>query len=786
MIKRKLEIILITISFLLLTLVYLFPLTQGLILLPLDLLISNYSPWYSPGTILLKNPYMQDSIVQLFPWRHLVFQSLTNNIIPLWNPYQNMGVPFMASLKPMVFYPLNLLFVLGEVKAWNTLLFSQIFLSMLFSYMLARDFKLGVLPGMLVSFAFALNSLMIGLLEFGSDGHTLLWWPLIFLFAKRYLEKNEGKYLFFLGMILSFSIFSGQLQYMGYALALLVGFILFYGYKLKVKISIYFLAFLSISLGIGISAVQLIPSIELFTQSHRGLSDPNQIKEVFTKSLITPYQLSRLLSPDFFGNPVTRDSTIGYIETSGYFGIIPFFFSLFAIFFGRKNPLVRFFMITFIIALALSIKGIGEILYFLKIPVLTSGEGGRIFSLALFSGAILSGFGLAEFLKIRNWRKNILSVCIFTAIFIIVVGISTVADNPLTGSDKNFIHNLRFASFVLGIFFVGTLIYVCMVVKSRSLFLKIIFMIFVVGLTFFDLFRLGYRFLTFSNEKFLYPEMGVTKFVQETSKGTLARNFGLTEPELATYLNVYTVETYNPLYLSRTGIFLQALQGKLNERLSVDNKYLLTSKEDNLKRTLDFLGVSFIVVGKDENVSIRYFKTEKFESNFQLIYKDNQYVVYKNLTSYPRFDLYYQTQEVKDDSEALQIISQGSIDFTKKLLIEKGAPSVLGEGSGSVKLVDSTINTQKFMVNTDQPAFFYISDTFSPGWKALVNGQDTKIYRANYNFRAVLVPSGNSILEFAYVPNTILIGSLVSVLSLLLLFALGKFYYRFHRSSILE
>src|SRR5258708_2997374 len=101
--------IFIVFGFLFLTLIYLFPLTKGLMLLPLDLLVSNYSPWNLTGQILLKNPYMQDSIIQLYPWKHLVLESLRNGIIPFWNPYQLMGMPFMASMKPMVFYPLNIL-----------------------------------------------------------------------------------------------------------------------------------------------------------------------------------------------------------------------------------------------------------------------------------------------------------------------------------------------------------------------------------------------------------------------------------------------------------------------------------------------------------------------------------------------------------------------------------------------------------------------------------------------------------------------------------------------------
>ena len=111
---KKLEYLLIGIVFFILSCIYLFPIFQGLIVLPLDLLISQYSPWYSPGTILLKNPYMQDSIIQMFPWRHLIYESLTKGIIPFWNPYQFMGAPFIASLKPLLLYPTNLFFIFGK------------------------------------------------------------------------------------------------------------------------------------------------------------------------------------------------------------------------------------------------------------------------------------------------------------------------------------------------------------------------------------------------------------------------------------------------------------------------------------------------------------------------------------------------------------------------------------------------------------------------------------------------------------------------------------------------
>jgi len=295
-----------------------------------------------------------------------------------------------------------------------------------------------------------------------------------------------------------------------------------------------------------------------------------------------------------------------------------------------------------------------------------------------------------------------------------------------------------------------------------------LFPLFIVALTFFDLFRLGYRFLTFSNTKFLYPDMNVVKFVQEASRTTLARNYGLTEPELATYLNVQTLETYNPLYLLRSAELLQALQAKLEEKLPV-NKYFITSEKERLKYTLDFLGVSYIVAGKDSNPSIEYFHTDRFQGDFTPTYQDDRYVVYENTTSYPRFDLYYQVREVKSDTETLRLISQKSLNFREELILNETLPFTLQEGSGSAKLLASTVNKQKFAIKTNKPALFYVSDTFFPGWKAKVNQKFVKIYQANYNFRAVEVPAGESVIEFFYQPSHFLFGCLISFLSLIIL-----------------
>lgn len=770
-------IIFIALLFFILTCICLFPLLYGLVLLPLDLLVSNFAPWseYYKNTILVKNPYMQDSIIQMFPWKDFVYESFAKGIIPFWNPYQLMGMPFMAGMKPMVFYPFSLLYIFGAINAWHVLLFSQIFLSFLFIYILARDFKLGIFPSILASIAYALNALMITTLEFGSEGHVLLWFPIFFLCVKRYFEKQKGRYLMLLGVSLAMSFLAGQVQYFGYGLVTLVIFILLYGKHIRAKLSVFLSLLSSTLFGLGIGAMQLIPSIELFQQSYRG----SDVSTLFLQGLRQPYHLFTLLVPDAFGNPVSKDFTPFFNSNTGYFGVIPLFFCLYAIIFIRKNFITKFFSIAFFVSFLLSMDKIGQVLYFLKVPLFTSGSADRVLSIMLFSGAVLSGFGLAEFLKDENKKRNLLSITIFV-IVLIAASMLGLAANKFSGQTIFIVRSIYYPLIVS-----GALVFISvwfLLYHEKINYLKQVFLVAVIGLTFFDLFRMGYRYLTFSNTKFFYPETSITNFVRDSSQSTLGRNYGLVAPELATPLSLYSVETYNPLYPQRTGLLLQALQKGLNDKLPV-NKYYLT-KNENLKHALDFLGVSFVISTKDHNPSTDYFNTPKYQSELRPVFKDEFYTVYENITSYPRFGLFYEVQQVANDQEALSLISGDNFDFKKKVLLEEKLPIELTEGTGFAQLNASTINSQNFLVETDRPALFYISDTYFPGWHAMINNQETKIYRANYNFRAVPVNSGKSMIEFYYVPTGFIFGEKLSVLSFIALIILSVFHKKISTFNI--
>ncbi|OGG29263.1 hypothetical protein A2973_04875 [Candidatus Gottesmanbacteria bacterium RIFCSPLOWO2_01_FULL_49_10] len=742
------------------------PLTHGLVLLPLDLLVSRYGPWFSAGTILLKNSYMQDSVIQMYPWKQFVWASLRSGFLPFWNPYQLMGMPFLAGLKPMVFYPITWFGLLGDIPGWNILLVSQVFLSFFFAYLFGRTFAMSRVASILVALAFSMNSLMVGVLQFGSEGHVLLWLPFLFVCVKKFIDRDNAWYLLGLSLGVGLSIFAGQLQYTAYMLLLVGSFVLYDGYHEHVPFTWYVWIGGSMLLGVTLTAVQLGPAVELFAHSFRGIvSDPS----IYTRGLMAPYSLLRLFAPDLFGNPVTGDLTIGYIETSGYFGVLPVLFALWALGNRRKLPPVAiFFCGSFLVAILLSLRVIGELVVFFHVPVITSGSAERIFSIVHFSGAVLAGYGLDYLLGRKDYagrRRFLLWCSLFFGAFLLL----SVAFHRAIGAGSLWamLWNIRYTVVVVGAFIIGSFVVGLMHNRIRRL-APVILSLFVIILTYGDLYRMAYRFLTFSNTKFLYPRIGVIDYVEKATRTTLSRVYGMTEPEIPTILGLYTAETYNPLYLGRSGYFLNALLGKQSEELPV-NKYLLAPGNRRLKYALDVLGVSTIVIESIQNASSSYFGTEEFAANLTPVYKDEKYSVYTNVDAHPRFGLYYAAEVKADEGQVLDAILSRKVDLTRTLLLEERLPFDTHVGTGSAQLVGSSPNGQRFAVTSDTPAALYVSDTFFPGWKATVDGTKTPILRANYLFRAVVVPQGTSLVEFTYEPTHWKLWVAVSVASCILI-----------------
>ena len=85
-----------------------------------------------------------------------------------------------------------------------------------------------------------------------------------------------------------------------------------------------------------------------------------------------------------------------------------------------------------------------------------------------------------------------------------------------------------------------------------------------------------------------------------------------------------------------------------------------------------------------------------------------------------------------------------------------------------MKLLSYKANRFSLEYESDGDAFLYVSDTYYPGWRAYVDGKETKIYRANLAFRAIEAPKGKHTVVFRYVPMSFYIGLALTIIGILL------------------
>ncbi|MBI2370187.1 MAG: YfhO family protein [Deltaproteobacteria bacterium] len=75
-------------------------------------------------------------------------------------------------------------------------------------------------------------------------------------------------------------------------------------------------------------------------------------------------------------------------------------------------------------------------------------------------------------------------------------------------------------------------------------------------------------------------------------------------------------------------------------------------------------------------------------------------------------------------------------------------------------------------------------DAHYPGWRARVNGREVPVLRANYAFRAVRIPEGESTVVYFYAPAAVRVGLVLSGLGLVLVAGVAVACLRARRKPV--
>jgi len=123
-----------------------------------------------------------------------------------------------------------------------------------------------------------------------------------------------------------------------------------------------------------------------------------------------------------------------------------------------------------------------------------------------------------------------------------------------------------------------------------------------------------------------------------------------------------------------------------------------------------------------------------------------------------------------DDRTTFDALSQTNLDLRQIVFLPLGArESISATRQTAARVLDATFANQSIYIQTEAsaPSLVVISQSHYPAWQARIDGQPTTIWRANCAFQAIEVPGGRHQITLVYEDRMLLAGAVLSGLGLL-------------------
>ncbi|MGH9944371.1 MAG: YfhO family protein, partial [Pyrinomonadaceae bacterium] len=334
-------------------------------------------------------------------------QSLPNFYGPrtLWDEMIWGGFPAVADSQTMRWYPLTFLFS-GLLGSWNVFVIVAYVLASCFAYGYAYTLTRSRLAALVSGIVYGMSGFLLVHLCHVVIIHAMAWLPLL-LWSLENLRRRFNAGWFVAGCLaVAGSLLSGHPQIPAYTLCLAAAYVLVRGRRALVgRWRFYGLSALLAVLGLGLAAIQLIPTAELAGLSLRASLD----FEAFVAYELPPRQLPMLLFPYLFGGSPGSlygvpyfgawgsgiVDTWGPTELSGYIGLLPPMLAAVGFTVYRRQPIPIFWLVVGVLSLLLALGSatpLAALVYHL--PVLNKFRApARHFAEMSLAVSVLAGYG---------------------------------------------------------------------------------------------------------------------------------------------------------------------------------------------------------------------------------------------------------------------------------------------------------------------------------------------------------------------------------------------------------
>jgi hypothetical protein len=579
-------------------------------------------------------------------------------------------------------------------------------------------------------------------------------------------------------------------------------------------------------LTVGLSSFQILRTLDISGDPQRAFVESwyNVLLPTHFITAIIPYFYEspyRLVEHNFFFGRIWLEivkrmpALLGepFMTTAPYIGVIPFILGMVAILKRRNKTSIKFLKWSVIVvALYVSTSFLSHMVI-RYIPILKQMVYmQRSYVIYQFSMVVLVGYGIDILLYEGEniWRPVVKYINKVSLLILIIVGVvmgityislvwnkeflfrignefvgKHVLGNPIYIAPEQIYHlrieqlfeflcswtNVLGPSFYISAIIIvssALLLYLYTLDLIGKKTFKVVLIIVIVG----DLFVFKLPQIPFSPNEDVSPEVEAAEYL--TNQPGIFRviplddfrdfsepmqNKAFLEPNTNLFYGISTPEGAYSLTMRRYGLLMRALQkGTNHEFVGIIRHYV-----ELQQHIANLMNIKYVVTSKDRVL----------KSPFRLVYMDTEYRVYENTEVYPRAFAVHKRLVLNKEEDILKAIRDNDVPLDEVVILEEDSMENLNL-TASNEILYSHVSIEEYKphsidvsANMKADGYLVLSDCYFPGWRVYVDGERSKIYKADYIFRAVALTKGEHKLHFVYKPFSVKLGLIFNFLSFL-------------------
>jgi hypothetical protein len=381
--------------------------------------LSQFGVLRQPGVV-AHNLQAGDQSNQIIPWATLAWTQVHHGQLPLWNPYEALGMPLAFNWQTAA---LSVPSLIGYLFPLHLAFTVQVILTLVIAgtgmYALCRVLRLGTLACVFAGTVFELSGPMIGWL--GWPHAAVLSWS-GWLFAATLLVvrgRHRLRQITLLALVIAAMVYAGQAEVLtlgGLALLVFVVVLLVQrgpvlGGSGPIRRPVLDLS-IGVLTGIALGAPLLLPGSQVISGSQRAVPGGDPAEILKGNPALPLHNLIHVIFQGFDGLPIAGSHWFGYIggysETAAYVGVIAVVLAVTAVAVRRGRPEVVAFGVLSIVMVAVAfVPPLVAVLY--RLPLIGTVLWQRAILPLAFGIAVLAGVGMDALVRdhsdraVRRW-----------------------------------------------------------------------------------------------------------------------------------------------------------------------------------------------------------------------------------------------------------------------------------------------------------------------------------------------------------------------------------------------